>query len=85
MEKVTELKVLGAGCSTCEKLVENLELAVKNIGLDVKVEHVTNLQEIAKYEALSLPCIIINDQKVYGQKIMNAEKVEKLLRKVIGA
>lgn len=83
MTKVEELKVLGADCETCHQLYDNLVNAAKNLGIDVEVQYISNLAEIAKYEALSLPCIVINGQKVYGPKIMNAAKVEKFLQKII--
>ncbi|MGC8979188.1 thioredoxin family protein, partial [Caldisericum sp.] len=36
-----EIKVLGPGCANCEKLAEMAKKAVKELGIEAKIEKVT--------------------------------------------
>lgn len=44
-----EIKVLGPGCVNREKMVEMAKKAVKELGIDAKIEKVSDIQEIMKY------------------------------------
>ncbi|PIW86545.1 MAG: hypothetical protein COZ94_10010, partial [Nitrospirae bacterium CG_4_8_14_3_um_filter_41_47] len=44
-----EIKVLGPGCPNCRMLEEIVKKAIIELGIDAKVEKVTNIIEIMKY------------------------------------
>ena len=48
------IKVLGSGCKFCHELYENTKEAVKNIGLSVEVEYVTDLEQVMGYGGMSM-------------------------------
>ncbi|MDO4517105.1 MAG: thioredoxin family protein [Bacillota bacterium] len=75
------VKVLGAGCASCHEQLENAQKAVKNLGLPVEVEYVTDLQKVMEYGVMSLPAIVVNDKVAAMGKVLKAADVEKLLRK----
>ena len=41
------IKVLGAGCKSCHTQYENTKEAVKNMGLNIEVEYITDMQKVA--------------------------------------
>lgn len=76
------VKVLGSGCKNCRSLFENIKEAVENIGLNARIEHVTDMQEVMKYGAMSMPALVVNEKLVSQGRVLKAADAEKLLRKL---
>ena len=75
-----EIKVLGPGCYNCQILEETTVKAVNDLGIDAKVEKVTDMFEIMKY-TMSTPGLVINGKlKHAGRPLPNLEKVKELIR-----
>lgn len=75
------IKVLGAGCASCHQQYEYTKEAVKNIGLNVEVEYITDMQKIMEYGVMSMPAIVVNEKVVAMGKVLKTADVEKLLDK----
>ncbi len=75
------IKVLGAGCKSCHELYENAKEAVKEMGLSVEVEYITDMQKVMEYGVMSMPAVVVNEKVVSTSKVLKAADVEKLLRK----
>ncbi len=58
-----EVKVLGQGCTQCDKLEQELMHVMAELELIADIEHVRDLKEIGKYGVMGMPALIIN-QKV---------------------
>ena len=76
------IKVLGAGCSSCHTQYENAKEAVKNMGLDIDVEYITDMQKVMEYGVMSMPAIVVNEKVVSMGKVLKASEVEKLFHKL---
>lgn len=76
------IKVLGAGCKNCHDLFDASKAAVKNMGLSIEVEYVTDMEKIMEYGVMSMPALVINEKVVSMGKILKAADVEKLLHKL---
>ena len=76
------IKVLGSGCKNCHALWEASKAAVQNIGLNVEVEYVTDMEKIMGYGVMSMPALVVNEKVVSMGKVLKAADVEKLLRKL---
>lgn len=74
------IKVLGAGCKSCHQQYENVKAAVKNLGHDVEVEYITDMEKIMEYGIMSMPAIVVNDKVVAFGKVLKATDVENLLK-----
>lgn len=74
------IKVLGSGCKSCHELYENTKEAVKNAGLSVEVEYITDMEKIMGYGVMSMPALVVNEKVVSMGKVLKAEDVEKLLQ-----
>ena len=81
VEGVCCIKVLGSDCKNCHALYDNTKEAVKNIGLDIEVEYITDLEKVMEYGVMSMPAIVVNDKVVSMGKLLKAAEVEKLLQK----
>ena len=76
------IKVLGAGCKSCHEQYENAKQAVKNMGLDLEVEYITDMEKVMSYGVMSMPAIVVNEKVVSMGKVLKAADVEKLLHKL---
>ena len=76
---LTSIKVLGSGCKFCHELYENTKEAVKNAGLSVEVEYITDLEKIMGYGVMSMPGLVVNEKVVSMGKVLKVTDVEKLL------
>lgn len=75
-----EIKILGPGCSNCNRMEELAKNAVKELGIDAKVEKVSDIQEIMKY-TMSTPGLVVNGKlKHSGKPLPNPEKVKELIK-----
>ncbi|MCH5299363.1 MAG: TM0996/MTH895 family glutaredoxin-like protein [Ruminococcus sp.] len=79
VEGICCVKVLGAGCKFCHEQYENAKKAVKDMGLDIEVEYITDMPKIMEYGVMSMPAIVVNDKVVSQGKVLKAAEVEKLL------
>ncbi|MDY4490883.1 MAG: thioredoxin family protein [Candidatus Faecousia sp.] len=76
------IKVLGSGCKNCHALWEASKAAVQNIGLNVEVEYVTDMEKIMGYGVMRMPALVVNEKVVSMGKVLKAADVEKLLHKL---
>ena len=76
---VFSVKVLGAGCKNCHALLEATKEAVKNMGLGVEVDYVTDMEKIMEYGVMCVPALTVNEKVVSMGKVLKTADVEKLL------
>lgn len=80
--EVHSVKVLGAGCKSCHIQYENANEALKNLGLKIEVEYITDMQKIMAYGVMSMPALVVNEKVVSMGKVLKVAEVEKLLFKL---
>ena len=76
------IKVLGAGCASCHQQYEYAKEAVKNMGLSVEVEYITDMAKVMEYGVMSMPALVVNEKVVSMGKVLKAAEVEKLFKKL---
>ncbi len=76
-----EIKVLGPGCANCFKMEELAKTAVRELGIDVKIEKITDIGQIAMHGILSTPGLIVNGKiKHTGKPLPSLDKVKELIK-----
>jgi len=76
-----EIKVLGPGCANCHKMEEIAKAAVKELGIEAKIEKITDIGQIAMHGILSTPGLIVNGKiKHSGKPLPSLEKVKELIK-----
>ena len=75
-----EIKVLGPGCANCRTMEELAKKAVKDLGIEARVEKISDIQEIMKY-TMSTPGLLVNGKlKHSGKPLPNIEKLKALIK-----
>lgn len=55
-----KIQVLGMGCKTCEKLYEATLAAVKETGVDAKVDYIKDMAEITRLGIMQTPALVVD-------------------------
>lgn len=73
--------ILGTGCKNCQTLEANVKEALKKMGKEVPVGHVTELDKIASYGIMSTPGLVVNGKVVSAGKVLKTDAIVELLEK----
>jgi len=75
------LQILGTGCPKCGKLAEATEEAAKILGIDYRLEKVTDITAIMSFGVMMTPALAVDgDVKVSG-RIPSTDELRKILAK----
>jgi small redox-active disulfide protein 2 len=74
-----EVKILGPGCARCKKLYEETENAIQQLGVPATLTKVEKLSEIAAYNVLMTPALVINGQVKVAGRVPSAAELTNLL------
>jgi small redox-active disulfide protein 2 len=74
--KVSNVKVLGTGCSNCKATVKLIEAVAQAKGTPVTVEKVEDIKDIMTYGIMATPGVVIDGRVVHAGGIPARAKVE---------
>ncbi len=74
-----DVKVLGPGCKRCEATEQMVRAEAAKLGIDVKVEKVSDYAEIAGFGVVSTPGIVIDGKVVHAGGLPKTEDLAKWL------
>lgn len=78
-----EIKVLGPGCANCHKMHDMASKAVAELGIEARVDYVTDMVEIMKY-VMSTPGLVVNGNvKHSGKPLPSKDMVKALIKEEI--
>lgn len=75
------VKVLGPGCGNCKRLFANTQEALKQLGLAVSATKVEDYAEIAKYNVMSTPALVVDEEVLFSGKVPSAKEIADLITK----
>lgn len=83
-----DVKILGPGCAKCKMLKRHAQVAVTMFAKEaphvtVNLQSVGDLNEILRYEVLSTPVLIINEQIIAVGKVLRTEEILAHLRTAV--
>jgi small redox-active disulfide protein 2 len=74
-----QVKIYGPGCARCEKTATMVSDAAAKLELDVRVEKVTDMAEIAMAGVMSTPGIAIDGKLVHAGGLPDRAALERWL------
>jgi len=75
-----DVKVYGPGCKRCETTAQMVENAAKKLGIEVKVEKITDMAAIVGAGVMSTPGVAIDGKLVHAGGLPDAGKLEVWLK-----
>lgn len=73
------IQVLGPGCANCHKVEELAKQAIAQLGVEAKVELVSDVNEMMRYGVMSTPAIVINDRVVSSGRVPALSQITTLI------
>jgi small redox-active disulfide protein 2 len=74
-----EIKVLGAGCVLCNALENEVMEVLSEMNLTADLEHVRDVEQIAKYRVKGTPALIVNGKVMCSGRTPSKNKIRKWL------
>jgi small redox-active disulfide protein 2 len=75
-----KIKVLGPGCPKCKTTFHNVEEAVKQLGIEAEIIKVEDIEEMMKYNVLTTPVLVIDEQIKIKGRIAQVDEIKELLK-----
>jgi small redox-active disulfide protein 2 len=77
---MTQIKVLGPGCPKCKTTYNNVLEALKQSNIEANVEKVEDIEEMMKYNILTTPVLMIDDEMKVKGRIAQVSEIVELLK-----
>jgi small redox-active disulfide protein 2 len=75
------IKVLGPGCPKCKTTYSNVLEALKQTNIEANVEKVEDIEEMMKYNVLTTPVLMIDEQIKIKGRVADVSEIVELLKK----
>ncbi|MCL4305743.1 TM0996/MTH895 family glutaredoxin-like protein [bacterium] len=79
-----KIQVLGTGCPKCNKLSELTERVASDLGLDSKVEKVTDINAIVTAGVMMTPALLVDGQVKVSGRIPSEQELRSFLTEAAG-
>lgn len=76
-----EILILGSGCYRCQKLHENVEAAVKDLGIECEIFKVSDPAAIAGFGVMYTPALLIDGEIKAVGKLLSVQQIKDILLK----
>jgi len=73
------IKVLGPGCANCKRTFNLIEETARAKGIEVQIEKVEEIADIASFGIMSTPGVVIDGEVVHMGGVPGRSVVEKWL------
>ena len=75
-----QIRVLGPGCPSCDKLEKDLMEVMAELNLPADLDHVRDVKEIACYGVMGNPALVINGKVVAVGRVPSKTQLKDWLR-----
>ena len=75
-----QIKVLGQGCPSCDKLEQDLMAVMAELNLPADLDHVRDVKEIACYGVMGNPALVINGKVVAAGRVPSRSQLKEWLK-----
>ncbi len=74
-----EIKVLGGGCASCEKLHKFVQDAVKELNIEAQILYITDMCEIMQAGIMSTPALMVNGKVKTMGRVPKPKEIKKII------
>jgi small redox-active disulfide protein 2 len=74
------VQILGTGCAKCDKLLEQAEQAIAELGEGYELEKISDIEEIVDFGVMMTPALAVDGEvKVVG-KVLSKDEILAMLK-----
>lgn len=74
------IQILGTGCAKCNKLAEATKQAADELGLDYRLEKITDMMRFADFGVMLTPAMAVDGTVKVAGKVPSADELKGLLQ-----
>jgi small redox-active disulfide protein 2 len=74
------VQILGSGCRKCRLLEQNAREAVSRIGVEAKVEKVTDMDDIVEMGVMVTPALAVDGNVKKAGTVLTPEQIADILK-----
>ena len=74
-----DIKILGTGCSKCNKLAELSKKAAEENGIEFSIEKVKDINKIMEYGVMTTPALVIDGELKVSGKVPSLDELKEML------
>ncbi|MDC6389301.1 thioredoxin family protein [Maribacter sp. PR1] len=74
------IKILGTGCQKCKSMTGVVKDVIRENNIDATIEKVEDIIEIMKYNVMSTPALVVNEEIVLKGRVPTKAEVLDFLK-----
>ena len=74
------IKVLGPGCAKCKTTFNNVQEAVKQLGIEAEIIKIEDIEGMMKYNILTTPVLMVDDVIKVKGRIAQTDEIKTFLK-----
>ncbi len=75
-----EVRLFGLGCNLSRHLLSNMQMAARELNLELSVEEVSDIQEMMDLGITAIPALQIGNNVVVSGQVPEIEELKTILR-----
>lgn len=75
-----KVQVYGSGCDKCKKLAANVETAAKELGIEIELEKITDINAITDAGVMMTPALALDGKLVGSGKVLSVQEIGRILQ-----
>ena len=73
------IQILGSGCAKCQKLAEAAEAAARDLGVEYRLEKITDIKRFVEFGVMITPAMAVNGELAVSGKIPTHEELKQAI------
>lgn len=74
------IQIIGSGCAKCQLLADNAEAAAKSLGIEYRIEKITDVRRIAEFGIMLTPALAVDGEVKSFGRLLSPENIRPLLQ-----
>ncbi len=75
-----KIEVLGTGCMKCKRLFKNVEIAVKELGINAEIVKVDDISEIINRGVMLTPALAVDGEMKVSGRVADVKELKEILK-----
>ncbi len=77
---MVKIEVLGTGCMKCKRLFRNVEIAVKELGINAEIVKVDDISEIIDRGVMLTPALAVDGELKISGRVADVNELKEILK-----
>jgi small redox-active disulfide protein 2 len=75
-----KIEVIGTGCMKCKRLMKNVEIAVKELGITAEIRKVDDISEIIERGVMLTPALVVDGEMKVSGRVADVNELREILK-----